>query len=262
MCLLSFGTVLVGVTLVAPEHALSLKALIAGTSEAFLVAAVFQLNDVYDCKRDRLANTYKPVATGELNTQIVVISVIIFTLVSFILAWWLGPYSLIMIIVQAVIGLPFYSRIKNWNGFVGNIITATLFASSIGYGALIYKFTGTVYLAMFIVCTFVLGREIIKDIVDIDADNAVGLRTLPIIVGIDKSVTSGYGLMFVGLLCLLILNQEGNITTIVLTIFTVIITIKAFLVARKSTSFEDFKISLKWTTAAMILGILSLVFVN
>jgi 4-hydroxybenzoate polyprenyltransferase len=260
MCLLSFGTVLVGVTLVAPEHTLCYKAFIAAMSEALLVAAIFQLNDVFDRKRDFYANTFKPVATGELGIRIVVISVIVLTLISFILAWWLGPYLLAMIIAQAIIGLLYYSRIKDWNGIIANFITAILFASSIGFGALIYGFTGIIYLVMLIVGVFVLGREIIKDIVDIDADSMVGLRTLPIIYGVDNSVMFGYGFIYIGLLGLLILNKSGNATAIALAAFAVIITTRSFLIARTAKSFDDFKLSLKWTAAAMVLGTLSIAF--
>jgi 4-hydroxybenzoate polyprenyltransferase len=88
----------------------------------------------------------------------------------------------------------------------------------------------------------------------------VGLRTLPIIYGVDNSVMFGYGFIYIGLLGLLILNKSGNATAIALAAFAVIITTRSFLIARTAKSFDDFKLSLKWTAAAMVLGTLSIAF--
>lgn len=102
-------------------------------------------------------------------------------------------YSLIFISIAIL--LYFYSSFLKKKMFVGNLIIAFLVSSSLVVFALFdtYFFDvskGMYYLWIFTYFSFTINllREIIKDIEDIKGDYNAGYKTLPIIIGVKRTI--------------------------------------------------------------------------
>ncbi len=158
-----------------------------------VVATIFAggnvLNDYIDYRSDAIAHPDRPIPSGGIKRKHALIVGIIFlsigVLVSICGIGLYGPLPAIIAIFAALL-LVFYDFVGGRIPFLGNFAVGLL-------GGMVFIFAGSVqgltkgqiygagYAAL-----FHLGREIVKDIADRQADEATGIRTLPSLIG-DKN---------------------------------------------------------------------------
>lgn len=139
------------------------------------------LNDVLDRNIDITAHPERPIPSGQLSARNARIFSALLFAVSVSASIALGPLPLLVVLLSLCIMLLYEFRLKV-SGLPGNLSIAWLTASLFLFGAVsvgnllpIWAFFITSFLAT-------LGREIMKDIQDVEADKGVR-RTLPMRVG-------------------------------------------------------------------------------
>jgi len=160
--------------------------------EGFLVgflisASVMILNDIADIEIDRINNPNKPLVKGDIEIKSAFILSIICAITGIFVSIYINIYDLLIAIVFWLIGIMYNFYFKK-TGLVGNMLVSLSVAIPFIYGSLAMNMIDINVLilssAAFLSNTF---REIIKGILDIEGDKELGLATLPIKYGIEKS---------------------------------------------------------------------------
>jgi len=156
----------------------------------FVVGLIFAggnvLNDFVDVPSDKIAHPNRPLPAGTIKRKsalLLGISLltggIVFDLVG------LGYYGLppTLLAVFAAVLLLFYDFIGSRVPFLGNLVVALLAGTVFIYVGSAQGLTHAHVYAAGFAALITLAREIVKDIADREADESVGIRTLPAVIG-------------------------------------------------------------------------------
>ncbi len=151
---------------------------------------LFVLNDIMNIQEDKINRPDAPLVKGEITIRTAwLITITSLTLSIIILAIAhlyniINTFSLTIYATAIVIGTLYNIKLKKYP-FVGNLATSLTTALAFLYG--LYSLN-MIPILLFLTSLFAcLGREIIKSIIDIEGDKLAGLRTLPIVKGIEYS---------------------------------------------------------------------------
>lgn len=157
--------------------------LFACLTGACLTAAANAINDVYDLEIDRINRPRRPLPSGVITSREAFAFSIIFFLLGLTSSALINAETLIIALIFSVL-LYLYSSTFKRQVLVGNftVSLATAFAFIFG-GVAVKRVEHAIFPAAF---AFLLhfGREIIKDMEDIDGDQQNGAQTLPIRFGL------------------------------------------------------------------------------
>ncbi len=161
--------------------------ILAAFSASFITIGANVINDYYDIAIDRINKPFRPLAAGKISNK----SAIRFFFILYILAWSVaGIINIPMFFIAFTVGilLFFYSyklkRTLLWGNLTVSLATAMAFVYG---GGAVNHYKETLFPAMF-AFFFHFGREILKDIQDLEGDYQAGAITFPIKFGIDKSL--------------------------------------------------------------------------
>ena len=150
----------------------------AGLSAALIAAGGNIVNDLFDLEIDRLNRPQRVLASGKVSVRNGWIFYFTLTFIGIVLAGYLGLVFL-WIAVPIVLVLFWYSaRLKAtvlWGNFTVSLVSAFTFI----YGALAVQDWQAGIIPAVFAFFFHFGREIIKDMQDVDGDLALGVKTLP-----------------------------------------------------------------------------------
>lgn len=154
---------------------------------AIAVAALFTaggmvLNDAADVEIDRVNKSHRPIPSGRVSRPVALVWGVILLLTGLVILLplspacrWIGAGSLAAIIIYNLWG----SR----QPLIGNLIVAIVTGLAFLFGGLAVGHGWWSSIPAVLAFFFILGREIIKDLEDIEADRHRGLRTLPLAAG-------------------------------------------------------------------------------
>ncbi len=154
----------------------------ACVSGALIMAGGNVVNDYYDVEIDAINKPHRPLPAGQVSlTEAIRFAIILFTLGLFLSIFITWMSFGVAFGVSA--GLYFYAfRLKRcvlW----GNVAVSAFSALAFVYGGLAAGgWSGAVIPGVF-AFLFHLGREILKDVEDFEADRANNARTLPVVHG-------------------------------------------------------------------------------
>ena len=177
--------------LVAAEIAWGLNpienVLLAALSAALITIGANVINDYFDIEIDRINKPRRPLPAGELSKTLVRTYFIIVYLIAWCIAIYLDRWMFIIAFVTSII-LFFYSyRLKRtilWGNVTVSLSTALAFI----YGGLaVGHIEETVFPAAF-AFLFHFGREILKDVQDMEGDKLDGAMTFPLKYGVRYSI--------------------------------------------------------------------------
>jgi 4-hydroxybenzoate polyprenyltransferase len=162
---------------------------------AFKFAWIFSVcqNDIHDERIDSISNPNRPLISGVLSRENLMLVSKISLFFSFLYAYSANRYALFFVTIYTLVYFLYSNppfRLKRFviiNSFlVGlaclSVIMAGFFAISADKSIL--AFPPTLVLALIIIFTVVTN---IRDIKDIDGDRADGIKTLPVLLGLKKS---------------------------------------------------------------------------
>ena len=153
-----------------------------------LNAAANAFNDYRDLDADRINRQDRPLPQGKIPPQMALWSAVVLFGIGILIS---GSINQTAFVIATFIATPLmvaYSLwMKGWP-LIGNAIVALILG-------LAFIFTGAAFgnargmlIPALLAFGFTLIRELVKDIADIEGDEAVSLQTFPIRFGVDKSV--------------------------------------------------------------------------
>jgi len=148
------------------------------------VGAGNSLNDYYDVEIDRIAHPTRPIVKGTVSRRTALLSAGVMFAACFALSIWINLLSF-AIVALAIIGMAAYELKLKRAGLVGNIMIGLLVAALFEFaGAVVGRADLAIELAL-LAALAMLGREIVKDIEDMDGD--LTRKTLPRTVGAKRA---------------------------------------------------------------------------
>ena len=186
------------------------------TSAVCFMAAGNTLNDVADVEIDRVSKAHKPIPSGRISVVSAQKSAYVFALLS-ILFMAVGAYlaedplPVAAIWLLASILMFTYDsgpRTKN-HGLIGNIAISLMVGAVILFGAASVSLVNTpiVFYAAGVAFFANLGREIVKDCEDMEADE--GRKTLPMRIGLMNARAVAYVFILVSMIILGLAHLYG-----------------------------------------------------
>jgi len=154
----------------------------AALAAALIAGAGNTLNDVADLEIDRINRPDRPLPAGYLSRSTALLLSLALALTGVAIALWQSP-TLGLFAALVVLGLALYDLWLKRTPLWGNLLVSALASSAFLFGALSAGNLGRSWVPAAFAFLFHLGREIAKDLEDLEGDRAQGTRTLPLSAG-------------------------------------------------------------------------------
>ncbi len=146
-------------------------------------------NDIVDFQTDLKNKKNRPLITGDFSLKEAILLQYIFLILGFLVVW---KWKYLLFISSSVsIILLGYNKIFKKLPIIGNIIVASLVSLTYIYGSLTSIYVNNMLKIDFIPIVFIFLinfiREVVKDIEDYYGDKELGYKTLPIVIGPNKT---------------------------------------------------------------------------
>ncbi|MFC1525309.1 geranylgeranylglycerol-phosphate geranylgeranyltransferase [Candidatus Latescibacterota bacterium] len=155
---------------------------LATLSAALLTGAGNAYNDLLDLDIDRVNRPHRPLPSGRVSPHAARREAVTLGAIGLALAWWLGPICGVMASTVAL-GLVAYSHWLKRAGLAGNVVVSSLAAAAFPYGALAMGALGRSWVPAGFAFLYHLGREVAKDVEDMEGDRHQGTRSLALTLG-------------------------------------------------------------------------------
>lgn len=158
----------------------------------FLEASTFALNDYFDIEIDKQNNRQdRPLARGDLSPHIALYLFYLFFPLGIICAYFVNLTCFIISLITALFAI-FYDVYLKKIKLLSNFYIAYVMAIPFVFGAAAVESSTTaldpgVIMVALIAFLAGSGREIMKDVMDFSGDQAEGVKSFPLYIGIKKS---------------------------------------------------------------------------
>ena len=215
-------------------------------------------NDYCDYEIDLINRPNRPLSRGMITSfQAMSFAVILFAIGS-ITAFQLPFYARLTAVGIAMPLIIIYSMRLKGTPLLGNIAVAMILGLTFVFCGLAFNKLGPMIMPAILAFGLTLVRELIKDIADVEGDNSVGLKTLPLVIGNNKAITVVMiKAVLIGLVSLIpyYLNIYGNYYLILLVIGVEIPLAIVVVLFMKSPSVSTAKQSEKLLKFSTIMGL-------
>jgi len=162
------------------------KLLLSALSASLISAGGYVLNDYFDLEIDKINRPLRILPRGDLSPKKALIFSISLFVIGFILSFFLKPVSAGVAIV-AIIFLFLYCVKFKREFLIGNVTVSIISALAFIYGGVFSNNPEISLIPAILAFLFHLGRELIKDMEDVEGDQALRSETFPIAYGIRNS---------------------------------------------------------------------------
>ena len=205
--LITFISVIVAAVICLPDKSPVVNVFIAAIAASLVMASGNIINDIFDLEIDKINRPERPLPSGKISNKEALVLYFIFLLLSFICSWFINLPAFLIVVVSTFI-LYLYSKYIKRIPLVGNIIVAFLTGLVFIYGGFVVDNPKAAIVPALFAFLINLIREVVKDMEDINGDRMIGVITLPIKFGFQKS----------------------RVLILVITIFLVLFTLYPFLI--------------------------------
>lgn len=146
---------------------------------------LFVFNDICNIEEDRINAPERPLVKGEISVKEATVVGFLSLILGASLALPLGFLPFLVVLLAVSTGLAYNMWLKK-AGFLGNLVVALDTALPFLFGATVFsgfRVPILTFLLAGIAFLAVLGREVLKGIVDMEGDLKAGVRTLAITRG-------------------------------------------------------------------------------
>ena len=179
--LIAFMAVYLG-GVISVDFYFSREIILASLSGMFISAGGNVINDYFDLEVDRVNKPQRPLASGRVSPTVALASYLVVSVVGLIISVLINR-STFLIAGAAVVGLFFYSASLKLELFWGNFTVAFVSALAFLYGgASVGNARGALIPAVF-AFLYHFGREVLKDLEDMEADRLRRSRSIPLACG-------------------------------------------------------------------------------
>ena len=205
--LITFISVIVAAVICLPNKSPGVNVFIAAIAASLVMASGNIINDIFDLEIDKINRPERPLPSGKISNKEALVLYFIFLLLSFMCSWFINLPAFLIVVVSTLI-LYLYSKYIKRIPLVGNIIVAFLTGLVFIYGGFVVDNPKAAIVPALFAFLINLIREVVKDMEDINGDRMIGVITLPIKFGFQKS----------------------RVLILVITIFLVLFTLYPFLI--------------------------------
>jgi geranylgeranylglycerol-phosphate geranylgeranyltransferase len=184
---ITFVSILAACYLANREDQIWSQALIASLVGALIAAGANAINDYFDIDIDRINKPYRPLPRGALEPRDVFVLWFALTLIGILLNLFLN-FTAIVIAVAASLALYGYSARLKRTVLAGNLLVGIMTGLAFVYGAVAVGKPERSWIPALFAFLINVGREIVKDIEDIEGDSKNGAETLPVKHGVKPSL--------------------------------------------------------------------------
>jgi geranylgeranylglycerol-phosphate geranylgeranyltransferase len=153
------------------------------------------INDYFDASIDRVNKPRRPIPSQRLSSRSAVILYFILTTLTAVGAFLFLPLPLGILVVVWQVSLYVYARWAKRVFVLGNFMVAAVASSAFIAGGLLTGDVGAEVVPVAIAFLFVLSRELVKGMEDLEGDLQAGVHTVAAVIGLDKTVCWASGLM-------------------------------------------------------------------
>ena len=179
-------SIVIAATLSA-KFSLQINILYAVLSTIFITASANIINDIYDIEIDKINKPKRILATGLLSRHTAWVFYHIFNVIGLLFAVFINQYMTAIAFISIIL-LYLYSHYFKRTIIFGNLLVSFITGLAFIYGALaIDDWRAGIFPAIF-AFLFHFGREIIKDIQDLEGDLANNAITFAGKFGVKKSI--------------------------------------------------------------------------
>lgn len=175
---------------------LSRLALMAGIVGVLIDAGANVINDFFDVEIDRINKPHRPIPSGLISKRFALFIYFACTILGLLVASFLNEIAFMIVFFSSVV-IFLYSYILKRVPLVGNFTVAFITGLAFIFaGSVVGNFKDALFPFLF---AFMInfGREIIKDIEDIEGDLKSGVKTFPIVHGVNQAVAVSASVFFV-----------------------------------------------------------------
>ncbi len=161
--------------------------LLAAICVMFITIGANVINDYYDIEIDKINKPNRPLPSGKLSTKQALIYTIIVFVISGIIASFLSLEMFFVASISCLLLFLYSYKFKRtilWGNFIVSLISGMAFIFG---GMAVGRAEAALFPAVF-AFLFHFGREILKDIQDIEGDKNQGIVTFPIKYGTRNSI--------------------------------------------------------------------------
>lgn len=162
--------------------------LLAATVTAMATGGGNAVNDYYDADIDEVNSPERPLPSGRLRRRDAVLLAAVLLAAAFLLTLaYLPPLAIAIGVVNLFVLVGYSSHLKR-TPFLGNAAVAFLTGTAFLFGGAAVggaEYTAALFL---LAALATLGREIVKDVEDLEGDREAGARTLPTVIGESRSL--------------------------------------------------------------------------
>lgn len=251
------------VFLINSKLLLDWKLFVLASSTSIIAGAGYIINDYYDIKIDLINKPSRVVIGKDIPRRYALLfhSVLSFIGVAlgFLLGWKIG-----LINIFSSFLLWWYSNSLKRQPLIGNFMVALLTGLSIMLINVLYGLSDPFVVIYSLFAFFMtLVREIIKDMEDLKGDNTFGCKTLPIIWGIRKTKWLIYFLLALLSALVILLNTTYTQMPFYYFLFFLFVPLAFFIFwLVPADTKRDFYTLSQWCKVIMLLGVVSMAFVN
>jgi len=156
---------------------------------AFATAAGHTVNDIYDLDIDRVNKPKRPLPAGVLSVRAAWAQYFFLAAAAIFISLFLPRLAMVWVIAWVILLHLYSARLKRMY-LAGNVLVAAVGASGFLLGAYAGGDIRTGVLPAAYTFLFIMGREIVKDAVDVEGDRACGAKTFPIISGVRPALVT------------------------------------------------------------------------
>ena len=145
------------------------------------------INDYFDVNIDRINKPYRPIPSGNVTKQGAYRFALIMFLLGIIISLFINAGAFAIAVVASIILYAYSAWLKRtvlWGNMTVSLITAFAFI----YGGVAVDLLDIAMIPAIFSFFFNFGREIIKDIEDMNGDACDGARTMPLVYGKKRSL--------------------------------------------------------------------------
>lgn len=154
-----------------------------------LTAAGNVINDYYDKDIDAINKPDRPIPSKRIQEEIALLFCVVLFAIGILMAGTLNQIAFAIAVINSVLLVSYAIRLKKV-GFIGNLVVSYLAGSTFLFaGAVVNTFySWSIGAVLFVSAFFVTGgREIAKAMEDLKGDKEAGAKTLPVMLGLQKS---------------------------------------------------------------------------
>jgi len=178
-------------------------------------------NDYCDYEIDLINRPNRPLSRGMITSFHALSFAVILFAIGSVTAFQLPFYARLMAVGITMPLIIIYSMRLKGTPLLGNIAVAMILGLTFVFCGLAFNKLGPMIMPAILAFGLTLVRELIKDIADVEGDNSAGLKTLPLVIGKNKTITVVMiKAVLIGLVSLIpyCLNIYGNYYLILLVI--------------------------------------------